>query len=451
MVARTAAFFDLDKTIIARSSSLAFSRPFYRGGLINRSAMLRSAYAQFVYVLGGADHDQMEKMRASMSELVTGWDVERVKEIVAETLHDLIDPMIYDEAAALIEQHKAEGRDIVIVSSSGTEVVEPIGELLGADDVVATRMVVADGRYTGEIEFYAYAENKSVAMRELAERHGYDLAECYAYSDSFTDLPMLDAVGHPFAVNPDKQLRKVATERGLGDPAVLHPGGFAAQAAAAESAHGRHVGRGRCGRRRARLVLDPPRARRLIGMTYSGGPLTTETLDEGHGERRRIGPPRWAIASAVVIVAAAVVVAFLVYDRAEDTAEPQPVTGADAFISAVRAEEMRADHQDTIVSMRFENMPGGWRMVDIVGLPAGVSYLGPESRLVPADGDLDVSFRWVDISCSAASPGYVALDVQLARPDEAIASATVLVDAADAFDRALERACFRVDPETTRR
>ena len=186
-------------------------------------------------------------------------------------------------------------------------------------------------------------------------------------------------------------------------------------------------------------------------MTYSGGPLTTETLDEGHGERRRIGPPRWAIASAVVIVAAAVVVAFLVYDRAEDTAEPQPVTGADAFISAVRAEEMRADHQDTIVSMRFENMPGGWRMVDIVGLPAGVSYLGPESRLVPADGDLDVSFRWVDISCSAASPGYVALDVQLARPDEAIASATVLVDAADAFDRALERACFRVDPETTRR
>ena len=168
MVARTAAFFDLDKTIIARSSSLAFSRPFYRGGLINRSAMLRSAYAQFVYVLGGADHDQMEKMRASMSELVTGWDVERVKEIVAETLHDLIDPMIYDEAAALIEQHKAEGRDIVIVSSSGTEVVEPIGELLGADDVVATRMVVADGRYTGEIEFYAYAENKAVAMRELA-------------------------------------------------------------------------------------------------------------------------------------------------------------------------------------------------------------------------------------------------------------------------------------------
>ncbi|MET0741260.1 MAG: HAD family hydrolase [Candidatus Nanopelagicales bacterium] len=213
-MARTAAFFDLDKTIIARSSSLAFSRPFYRGGLINRSAMLRSAYAQFVYVLGGADHDQMEKMRASMSEMVTGWDVLRVKEIVAETLHELIDPMIYDEAAALIEEHKAGGRDIVIVSSSGTEVVEPIGELLGADEVVATRMVVEDGRYTGDIEFYAYAENKAVAMRELAERNGYDLAECYGYSDSFTDLPMLDAVGHPFVVNPDKQLRRVATERG---------------------------------------------------------------------------------------------------------------------------------------------------------------------------------------------------------------------------------------------
>ena len=136
-----------------------------------------------------------------------------MSEIVAETLHELIDPIIYDEAATLIEEHHLAGRDVVIVSSSGAEVVEPIGEMLGADHVIATRMVVEDGRYTGEIEYYAYGENKATAIRELAEREGYDLARCYAYSDSVTDLPMLEAVGHPYAVNPDRALRKEARRR----------------------------------------------------------------------------------------------------------------------------------------------------------------------------------------------------------------------------------------------
>ncbi|MFB6889734.1 HAD family hydrolase [Kitasatospora sp. NPDC056327] len=210
---RTAAFFDLDKTIIAKSSALAFSRPFYQGGLINRRAVLRSAYAQFVFLVGGADHDQMEKMREYLSALTRGWNVQQVREIVAETLHNLIDPIIYDEAASLIEQHHAAGRDVVIVSSSGSEVVEPIGALLGADHVIATRLKVEDGCYTGEIDYYAYAENKAAAIRELAAVEGYDLAECYAYSDSSTDLPLLEAVGHPSAVNPDRALRKEAVAR----------------------------------------------------------------------------------------------------------------------------------------------------------------------------------------------------------------------------------------------
>src|SRR3954447_2194936 len=165
---RPAAFFDLDKTIIAKSSTLAFSRSFYAGGLINRRAVLRSAYAQFVYLAGGADHDQMERMRQYLSSMATGWDVQQVKDIVSETLHELIDPIIYDEAATLIEQHHVAGRDVVIVSTSGAEVVEPIGEMLGADRVVATRMVVGDdGRYSGEIEFYAYGQTKADAIREL--------------------------------------------------------------------------------------------------------------------------------------------------------------------------------------------------------------------------------------------------------------------------------------------
>ena len=211
---RSAAFFDLDKTIIAKSSSLAFNKPFQAGGLITRGAMLRSAYAQFVYLVGGADHDQMEKIRAFMSQLVEGWDVETVKEIVAETLHHVVDPIVYDEAVSLMEEHRAVGRDVVIVSTSGTEVVEPIGEMLGADDVIASRLGIADGKYTGEIDYYAYADEKARAIEEMAARLGYDLEQCFAYSDSITDAPMLEIVGHPHAVNPDKDLRKLAAAKG---------------------------------------------------------------------------------------------------------------------------------------------------------------------------------------------------------------------------------------------
>ncbi len=213
-VTRAAAFFDLDKTVIAKSSTLAFGRPFFQGGLINRRAVLKGAYAQFVFSLAGADAAQMERMRSQITAMTTGWDVAVVHDIVRETLHDIVDPLVYAEAADLIESHRAAGREVVIVSSSGAEMVGPIGEVLGADRVVATRMVTRDGRYTGEVEFYAYGENKAVAMREVAAERGWDLADCFAYSDSVTDLPMLEAVGHPTAVNPDRALRKVATERG---------------------------------------------------------------------------------------------------------------------------------------------------------------------------------------------------------------------------------------------
>jgi HAD superfamily hydrolase (TIGR01490 family) len=210
---RPAAFFDLDKTIIAKSSALAFNKSFYAGGLINRRSVLRSAYAHFVFLVGGADHDQMEKMREFLSRMVTGWHVDTVREIVSDTLHNIVDPLVYDEAVSLIEDHHLAGRDVIIVSASGSEMVEPIGELLGADAVIATRLAVEEGRYTGAIDFYAYAENKAEAITELAELRGYDLARSFAYSDSITDVHMLEVVGHPHAVNPDKELRRVAKER----------------------------------------------------------------------------------------------------------------------------------------------------------------------------------------------------------------------------------------------
>lgn len=205
-----AAFFDLDKTIIARSSTLAFSRPFFSEGLINRRAVLKGAYTQFMFVLSGADADQMERMRGHLTALCAGWDVDQVRAIVEETLHEIVAPLVYAEATELIAEHRLAGHDIVVLSASGEEVVAPIAVMLGATRSAATRMVVRDGRYTGEIGFYCYGENKAAAARELAAELGYDLRACYAYSDSVTDLPLLEAVGHPTAVNPDRQLRRTA-------------------------------------------------------------------------------------------------------------------------------------------------------------------------------------------------------------------------------------------------
>jgi HAD superfamily hydrolase (TIGR01490 family) len=212
-VGRSAAFFDLDKTVIAKSSALAFGRPFYRDGLITRRDVVKAAYAQLMFRRGGADEQMMARVRDYVAELCKGWQVDQVRQIVAETLHELINPYVYAEATALIEEHQVAGRDVVLVSTSGDEMVRPIGEQLGVSDVIATRMRVEDGCYTGEVDFYAAGPNKVTAVHELAAERGYDLAESYAYSDSATDIPLLEAVGHPTAVNPDRTLRRVALER----------------------------------------------------------------------------------------------------------------------------------------------------------------------------------------------------------------------------------------------
>ena len=222
-VVRSAAFFDLDKTVIAKSSALAFGRPFYRDGLITRRDMVKAAYAQLVFRIGGADEQQMARIRDHVAQLCRGWRVEQVSQIVNETLHQLINPYIYAEAAALIDEHRSAGRDVIVVSTSGEEMVRPIAEQLGVHDVIATRMVVRDGRYTGDVAYYAAGVTKAEAARNLAKEREYDLADSYAYSDSISDVPLLEAVGHPTAVNPDRGLRRTALERGWQILEFRHP------------------------------------------------------------------------------------------------------------------------------------------------------------------------------------------------------------------------------------
>jgi len=212
---RSAAFFDLDKTIIAKSSVLAFGRPFYREGLLSKRAIVRSAYAQVVFMLVGADENKMEKLRVAMLDMIRGWNRDHVAGIVREALDEVVTPIIFAEALELIGEHHREGRKVVIVSSAPEEVARPLGEHLGVDDVIATRAEIdGDGMYTGELSYYGYGPHKAEAIRDLAAREGIDLSESYAYSDSITDEPMLRAVGHPFAVNPDRELARVAREQG---------------------------------------------------------------------------------------------------------------------------------------------------------------------------------------------------------------------------------------------
>ncbi|MDJ0498671.1 MAG: HAD-IB family hydrolase [Acidimicrobiia bacterium] len=209
-----AAFFDLDKTVIAKSSTLAFGKPFYKAGFVGKRALMKMGFAQIFYLLFGADEDQLERARDQMLMLTSGWHRAEIEQLVEQTIDEVADPLVYAEALTLIDQHKRDGRKVYIVSASPEQIVRPLGRHIGVTDFIATKVKTdAAGFFLNELELYAMGEGKVEAITQLTEREGIDLSESYAYSDSATDLPMMEMVGHPVAVNPDKELRKVAEER----------------------------------------------------------------------------------------------------------------------------------------------------------------------------------------------------------------------------------------------
>jgi HAD superfamily hydrolase (TIGR01490 family) len=209
-----AAFFDLDKTVIARSSALAFGRPLYQAGLLGRRALLKMGLGQLFYVLFGADEEQMQRAGDQLLDLIAGWHRADVERLVEETLIEVADPLVYAEALFLIDEHLRQGRRVVIISASPEEIVRPLARHIGVEEVIATRVKTdVMGRYLPELERYAMGPGKADAMEGMAAREGVDLAGSYAYSDSITDLPMLEAVGNPVVVNPEKDLLKIAEER----------------------------------------------------------------------------------------------------------------------------------------------------------------------------------------------------------------------------------------------
>lgn len=213
--AHPAAYLDLDKTLLATSTTFALSSPMRRRGLISTPELARGVIAQLPYLVRGADEEQSARLMEQLASLSAGVRRAELQEVVRAALATAIEPAVYAEALDLITAHHRAGHDVVIVSASSTDMVEPVAELVGADRCVATRMEVdAEGRFTGRIERSLLHGAKVVALEEDAAAFHTDLARSWAYSDSVSDLPMLEAVGHPVAVNPDRALRQIAAERG---------------------------------------------------------------------------------------------------------------------------------------------------------------------------------------------------------------------------------------------
>jgi HAD superfamily hydrolase (TIGR01490 family) len=208
-----AAFFDLDRTLLRRSSALALAGSFRARGLISRWQMVRAAGWQLLFVARGASHEAVRRGAEDGLRVLAGYTPEELRGLVAEAMEPVLRPLVYAEPLRLVEEHHARGERVYIVSATLQEIVDAIAEDLGFDGAMGTICEVRDGHYTGKAVRSLHAEAKAEVLSEVAERDGLDLAECTAYSDSHTDLPFLESVGHPVAVNPDRALRRIAAER----------------------------------------------------------------------------------------------------------------------------------------------------------------------------------------------------------------------------------------------
>ena len=220
---RAAAFFDVDKTLIPGSSSMTLIGAFRREGLVDRRMLMRLVRANVVYKLHGTDDARLARWTEASTRLIAGWPRETVRRVVAEGLETKLLPIVYREALDLIATHRDRGDRVFAVSATMEDVIRPLAESLGLETIASEVVTGADGRYTGEISVACWGREKIERIGAIAARVGLDLAASSAYSDSISDLPMLAAVGHPVAVNPDRPLAEEAARRGWPIMAFRHP------------------------------------------------------------------------------------------------------------------------------------------------------------------------------------------------------------------------------------
>lgn len=208
-----AAFFDLDKTLMSGSSSMEFARVARSRGIISRRQIVAWAIDHLKFRIRGATDEETAQVLAVAQESIGGSKASLIDRMWPEILAGIL-PRIYPEILAEVHRHQDEGRLTFIVSAAGSEMVESLAAILGMDGGIGTRYVVEDGRYTGELDGpFVYGPGKVTAISRIADEKGLDLDASWAYSDSVSDLPMLEAVGNAVVVNPDPHLTRIAGER----------------------------------------------------------------------------------------------------------------------------------------------------------------------------------------------------------------------------------------------
>jgi HAD superfamily hydrolase (TIGR01490 family) len=209
-----AAFFDLDKTLMEGSSALHFGRAAYKAGQLSKRQMARDVAANVRFRLRGSTDEATDALRARVYESIAGRRVVDLARLTPEVLAGIL-PRMYPQMLDVAWRHQDAGRPVYIVTAASQEIAELLAHVLVFDGGIGARSEIRDGVYTGRPDGpFTYREGKAEAIRQVAAREGIDLAESYAYSDSESDLPMLRAVGHPVAVNPDAELARVAREEG---------------------------------------------------------------------------------------------------------------------------------------------------------------------------------------------------------------------------------------------
>lgn len=210
----SAAFFDLDRTLMSGSSAYYFGKAAYREGMLPLRRLLADAGAALTFKLFGASDEKSQALRDRILASVAGTEAARLRALAPQVIEELL-PRIRPEAEALLDMHAEAGRDVYIISASPVEIVEELARALEITGGLGTESEIVDGVYTGKLAApFCYGEGKADLIRKLAAEKGYDLTTCYSYSDSASDLPMMHLVGHPVAVNPDRTLMAIAHRRG---------------------------------------------------------------------------------------------------------------------------------------------------------------------------------------------------------------------------------------------
>ncbi len=209
-----AAFFDLDRTLLRRSSALALAGPFRKAGVIGRTQLAKAALWQAVFVTRGVGEEAVRRAAENGMSLLRGLRVDELREVVAAAMEPVLMPLVYAEPLDLVDHHRSRGERVYIVSAALQEIADALAAELGFDGALGSTCEIRAGVYTGRALRACHGEGKATAVRELAAHERIDLSGSAAYSDSHTDVPFLEAVGYPVCVNPDRGLRRVARKRG---------------------------------------------------------------------------------------------------------------------------------------------------------------------------------------------------------------------------------------------